>query len=282
MQEHRRPAQQAPPPQRDHVHQGREDEDQSQAAGRPREPAGDTAHLDQPTAARTRPAWFTGVSSRGRRRHLCPPVNQSSFIWVIISGRVLLPGVCFRAELCLWLSGGRAGTSPDDRSHVWIEDGHQHAGSNHCQVQHQNVEETKDTQEGLRLDRPHTRSSWTSSWRSQDGLGPKSEGGGRVQTELQGRNADPCVYAQTQHSRYSSGNGASCGWRRHEELLSPQLEALLKGHVMSEKMSLDPETAPTHHQNLEHQLIFKATGLSGFGERFKNQSALCRPPGTAR
>lgn len=60
VQEHRRPAQQAPPPQRDHVHRGRKDEDQSQAAGRPREPAGDTAHLDQPTAARTRPAGGAG------------------------------------------------------------------------------------------------------------------------------------------------------------------------------------------------------------------------------
>lgn len=45
-----------------------------------------------------RPAWISGVSSRGSRRHLCPPVNQSrywagvGFIGLIISGLVLLSG----------------------------------------------------------------------------------------------------------------------------------------------------------------------------------------------
>lgn len=122
-----------------------------------------------------------------------------------------------------YFCAGPALSSPDDGSDVWIEHGHQDAGSNHDQVQHQNMEETKHRA------KPPVRQA------------DKSQGPGHVQTQLQTRrtcleatgsetlgdllwktseekisasprlkkiqklNADPCVRRQTQYSRYSSG-----------------------------------------------------------------------------
>lgn len=68
----------------------------------------------------------------------------------------------------LVLLQGAFGASPDDGSDVWIEHGHQDAGSNHGQVQHQNMEEAKH--------RAKVRQQ-----------ADKSQGAGRVQIQLQTR-----------------------------------------------------------------------------------------------